>query len=483
MYNNTYGTGSWVIEDSFKSWNTEWVKYKWEWMTSDDFNKVFWWAKWTAKPYDVVDEKVFNNTPQSFNYGTLGSFLWQNKYQDKKYIWECGKFVNDYLVHIWVTDAKNRYYDNDISTKLNSVNSYTPKEWTIAVFDYWFKSSDWINHWHVGIVTKVYSDWSFDVKDSNYNSDGIIQTRHINPWSTSLKWFFDPSQSAMSTTAQSSWVEWSIPWVPLTFERSVKNLVPAALQNSDAEREALNKVITNAYNWWANEMDVALQYMWFNITNPDNKDFAVSLVNTIRTLPEIPEWTIKNVSDLINLWQKSKAIQLTENLISKQAQSADNYIPESTVKNALYKSNELTNFMNSLGKSPTWVVKWTMQEWLGKLSSKDSKELANYIAQLQNSLNIKDKDLANRLIPQLSDQPSVFATKLANLNSNLMQELNWWREIYWLPALDETSVGNYANRISLYENNTNWWVQIVNNVNNWSIESSISNLQSKYWIK
>ena len=64
-----------------------------------------------------------------------------------------------------------------------------------------------------------------------------------------------------------------------------------------------------------------------------------------------------------------------------------------------------------------------------------------------------------------------------------MQELNWWREIYWLPALDETSVGNYANRISLYENNTNWWVQIVNNVNNWSIESSISNLQSKYWIK
>jgi hypothetical protein len=36
--------------------------------------------------------------------------------------------------------------------------------------------------------------------------------------------------------------------VPLAYERAVKNLVPAALQNSDAEREALNTIITNSYN-------------------------------------------------------------------------------------------------------------------------------------------------------------------------------------------------------------------------------------------
>jgi hypothetical protein len=50
--------------------------------------------------------------------------------------------------------------------------------------------------------------------------------------------------------------------------------------------------------------------------------------------------------------------------------------------------------------------------------------LTNYISQLGITLDIKDKDLANKIIPQLSDQPDAFAAKLENLNSRLMQELN-----------------------------------------------------------
>lgn len=484
LYDNTYWTGSSVIEDSFKSWNTEWVKYNGSWYTSDEFNKVFW-TKWSPKPYDAVDSKVFENNPYASKpYYTLWEFLSENKTQTWKKWGECGKFVNDYLEKIGVW----RYFWNeDIRTRETWANTQIPKEWTIAIFDYWHTSSDGINHWHVGIVTKVNNDGSFVVRDSNFDTKNpwVIMERIINPGSTSLKWFFDPSQPPQSSaTPSTSWVEWSIAWVPLTFERSVKNLVPAALQNSDAEREALNTVITNAFNGWADEIDVALQFMWFNIRDDKNKDLAMSLVNTIRTLPEIPEWTIKNVSDLINLWQQNKAIQLTENLVSKQAQQANNYISESSVKNALYRSNELSTFLDWLKKKPTWVVQWTMQEWLGKLSSSDAKKLGNYIAQLETSLDIKDKDLANRIIPQLSDQPAVFATKLENLNSNLMQELNWWRDIYWLPTLTEDAVNNFANRIDLYQGNTSvWWQNIVTPTRDTTIKSSISNLQSKYWVK
>lgn len=456
LYNNTYWTGTWISK-TYTIGGKEYVMYNNELMTAEDFNKQFW-GKGTPKAYNQVDENAFSISMMSTAWGydgnTLGLFLSESKYQNWKYVWECGKFVNDYLQSIWVTDASNRYYDNDLSTKLNSVNAYTPKVWTIAVFDYNHKSSDGINHGHVGIVTKVNDDWSFEVRDSNFWSDGKVQTRTIKANDGALRWFFDPSQASTTAAISTwSWVEWSIAWVPLTFERSVKNLVPAALQNSDAEREALNTVITNAYKWGANEMDVALQYMWFNIMNEWDKDFAMWLVDTIRTLPEIPEWTIKNVSDLINRWQKTKAIQLTENLISKQAQQADNYISETSVKNAITRSNELSDFMEWLSKKPNWVVKGTMQEWLWKLSSSDSKKLANYIAQLETSLDIKDKDLASKIIPQLSDQPSVFASKLENLNSRLMQELNWWRDIYWLPALTTDALNNYSNRVSLY---TNW---------------------------
>ena len=41
-----------------------------------------------------------------------------------------------------MTDGTNRYYDDNLSTKINSINTYDPKVGTIAVFDYNHKSSD-----------------------------------------------------------------------------------------------------------------------------------------------------------------------------------------------------------------------------------------------------------------------------------------------------------------------------------------------------
>ena len=148
-------------------------------------------AQGTAKPYNQVDSKVLSNAPVSYNYNTLWSFLMESGHQIGNSWWECWHFVNDYLEYIWV----GRYYDDELSTKVNSVNSTIPTVWSVAVFDFNHKSIDWINHGHVGIVTKVNEDGSFEVTDSNYDTK--------NPWkiwkrtytlnSSSLKWFFDPS--------------------------------------------------------------------------------------------------------------------------------------------------------------------------------------------------------------------------------------------------------------------------------------------------
>jgi len=200
LYNQTYkpaATSSWTSLQSYKVWDTEYVVYNGEMMTAEDFNSKYWgkatWATWEAKPYDIVDAKVFSQAPVNYGYNTLWTFLLDKKDWNKG--WQCGKFVNDYLVHIWMTDNANRYYDNSLATKLNSVNSQVPREWSIAVYDYGKKSSDWVNYGHVAIVTKVYEDWSYDVVDSNFGSDEKIQTRrHLNPQSSSLKGFFDPSQ-------------------------------------------------------------------------------------------------------------------------------------------------------------------------------------------------------------------------------------------------------------------------------------------------
>jgi hypothetical protein len=185
VYNATYWTASWISK-TYTIGGKEYVVYNDELMTSEDFNKKYW--NKNAKPYDVVDSKVFENNPYaSRDYYTLWEFLNENKTQVGKKWWECAKFVNDYLEKIWVW---RYFWTEDITTREWWANSWTPKEWTIAIFDYNHKSSDGINHGHVGIVTKVNEDWSFVVRESNFdtNNPWVITERTIYPGSTSLKW-------------------------------------------------------------------------------------------------------------------------------------------------------------------------------------------------------------------------------------------------------------------------------------------------------
>lgn len=491
LYNNTYGKWNDISYQTFKLWDQEYIVYNNELMSSDEFNKKYWGkatgATWDAKPYDIVDAKVFSQTPVDYGYETLWTFLADPKNAKNSIWWWCGAFVNKYLKAIWVTNEN--YYDDNLSTKLNSVNTKVPKEWTIAVFDFGHITKETgQNHGHVWIVTKVYSDWSFDVIESNYNSDKKIWTRqHINPQSSSVKWFFDPSQPPAWSSTQwgnSSFVSWSIDWVPLAYERAVKNLVPAALQNSDAEREALNTVITNSYNWWIDQSQIALTFMGFDIRNEEDKNLALDLVNTVRTLStDTQEWIVQTISDLMNQGNYTKAIQTVENAVSQQAQAAWNYIPESSVKNTMNRVNSLSNYISTLKDSPVGVVEWNMQEWLWKLSSSKSKEILNRIAAIESTLDIKDADTRARIVPQLSDQPSVFMSKLNNLNENLLSELNSWREIYGLPNLTTDALQNYSNRVSLYrnlQNNTTNTTQNSSDARYMSVMSDYSkNMTSK----
>ena len=165
----------------------------------------------TAKPYDLVDEKVFDTSLQSHSYYTLRDFIDDPSNQVWSKAWQCAKFVNNYLEKIWV----GRYFWNeDIKTRASRCNSDTAKVWTIAVFDYNHISDDWINHGHVGIVTKVDADWNgFRVLDSNYdvNNPWTVKERHILNWSSSLKGFFDPSKWP-SAIANDGWKETKFEW-------------------------------------------------------------------------------------------------------------------------------------------------------------------------------------------------------------------------------------------------------------------------------
>lgn len=476
LYNQTYGYSTWAswLGKIQTIWGREYVEYNGKLYTSDEFNSMFGGTNGTSVTTGWVEYTPVN--PYQLQ-GALADWINGNKNGTK---WgQCGKFVNDYLQ----TLGLGRLYGNSIASKTATINVDSKdignlSVWSVAVFDY--SNVAWVSenakkYWHVGIVSDIdLAQGRVKLIESNLRGDEkVVSTRWVDINSPALKWYFDPSKWAVvagtttvATNGDTGFVSWSIEGVPLAYERAVKNLVPSTLQNSDAEREALNTIITNAYKWGVDQSQIALKFMWFDIKNEEDQNLALDLVNTIRTLStETQEWIVQTISDLMNQWSYTKAIQTVENAVSQQAKNAWNYVSELSVKNTISKSNDLMSTISGLKKSPVWVVEWTMETWLWKYASKDAKNIQSKISLLEQWLDIKDKEAAQRILPQLTDTPATFMTKLENLWNNAMVELNWWRTIYWLPELTLSALNDYAQRVNLYRNpqaaTTSWKYSIA----------------------
>lgn len=152
-----------------------------------------WWVKYTTVSEDA---KVW----------WLSDFLsWFNVWD---YAWRCWAFVNDYLEKIWAWHI----YDNDLSTKLNSINVEPskwemPSVWDVAVFDFSKApanssiSADARKYGHVAIVVWVDDQkWTVTIVESNKDWDKTVwKPREVPISNAYLKWYFNPSK----------WYNWS----------------------------------------------------------------------------------------------------------------------------------------------------------------------------------------------------------------------------------------------------------------------------------
>ena len=120
--------------------------------------------------------------------------------KDGSYGWQCGAFVNDVL-KAWGAD---KVFGNSLKEKINVCNSDTPQVWYAVVFDFQKNSSDWVNHGHVGIVTKVNSDGSLEVLESNYDGWEKIRTKtySANTVKRAVKWYYRPDNYSTQPTLQ-----------------------------------------------------------------------------------------------------------------------------------------------------------------------------------------------------------------------------------------------------------------------------------------
>lgn len=386
LYNNTYNTSksssSWI--KTFKLWNT--------------------------KAYEVVDESALANDLRPGVTNNLGKFLIQSKNLKGQTGWQCWKFVNDYLQYIGMTDASNRYYDNDLSTKLNSVNSYSPKVGTVAVFDYNFKGSDGINHGHVGIVTKVYEDGSFDIRDSNRWSDEKIDTRHVTEWDkdwNALQGFFDPSQAAIDRSSATLSESSNITLGNLSssqFDNYVKQYINWETSYSEVKAsywdEWLAKVTERAQQlieWWYQKS--------MKITDPDKilaaeKDYLTKFNSMNKETKEAIQWTDKMNTALSAIDADKRNDKKTLNWASQVIVNAFNKLmdPNSVIRESEYARtpewqsiiNQMEWKIEQISKGWAWLT-YANLKWLVDLSN----QLAAWYKQQQNELALLIKNNAD----------------------------------------------------------------------------------------
>lgn len=163
-----------------------------------DWTVTQWGYNWPSIP-PVAQQVVENNIQQvqSIADGTQWG--------------QCGSFVNDYLGTLWL----GRLFSDPIDKKAVVSNSQTPTVWSVAIMD----SPTSPEYGHVAIVTKVNSDWSYEVKESNRAGKEIVGTRTMQPWQATYG-FFDPTLGKQPT------------WNNTQFSDSVMNTAKAIMNGT-----------------------------------------------------------------------------------------------------------------------------------------------------------------------------------------------------------------------------------------------------------
>ena len=482
LYNNTFSNGKSNSRETIKLGNSEYIVWNWELYTADEFNKMFSWngtALGNAKAYDVVDESALANDLRAWVTNNLGKFLIQSKNLKWNKGWQCWKFVNDYLQYIGMTDASNRYYDNKLSTKLNSINSYSPKVGTVAVFDYWYNNPEtWENYGHVGIVTKVYEDGSFDIRDSNRWSDEKIDTRHVTEWDkdwNALQGFFDPSKPAIDRSSATLSESSNMTVGNLTssqFDNYVKQYINWETSYSEIKSsygdEGLAKVTERAQqlieNWYQKSM---------KITDPDKilaaeKDYLTKFNSMNKETKEAIQWTDKMNTALAAIDADKRNDKKTLNWASQVIVNAFNKLmdPNSVIRESEYaRTPEGQSLINQM----EWKIEQIKSgwAWLTYANLKGLVDLANQLSawyqQQQNELALLIKNNADTYGLNINNiLPISVIESLNNPNWDTSwvvyyESSDTTRKPKWYDSLKNNNSGsNSFINIDWYEFNSNW---------------------------
>jgi len=234
------------------------------------------------------------------------------------------------------------------------------------------------------------------------------------------------------------------------------------ISNDESERiESIAKQGIAQGKTYAEIFDTTLGY-----SVSRNQDLADNLRNVLLTITDsskgLIDFDMPGLARLIEDGKDVNAITRVENLVMDKAreEQSDIYMSEASVRYAAEKTDEIREKITAMGgEEPIGVVSGTMQNWIRRFKGKKAAEIrasfTTLVAEMRNRLSgtavtESEARFLEPLIPDLSDRPDVFMTKLAQLESDPLMRMNNIRDTYLLPRLDKESLLNKDLRVGLY---------------------------------
>ena len=156
--------------------------------------RAIWWGNiWGGNTWSPSNQPISNVDVPPVPPQVIETNIQQiQTIKDWTQKWQCWTFVNDYLKTLWLwrlfIDPISKPFAKDWEIpKADYANSDVPTLWSIFITD----SQQFPQYWHVGIVTKVNADGSFETKESNKAWEWQVFSRTMQPWEAKY-WFFDP---------------------------------------------------------------------------------------------------------------------------------------------------------------------------------------------------------------------------------------------------------------------------------------------------
>ena len=159
---------------------------------------------------------------------------------------QCGELVNDYWTkQMWYKIGMQDSYESKVKAIQWAWQSPTPMAWGVFAFP-------WGDHWHTGIVTKVFEDWSIEVLEANRGWTDKWSYPEINTYSASKV------KSMVFSMPPATWEEYSVDFNAIELPKDAKESQIKSLTFANRMRDAHEKLLT----LWLEDVFVWRSWAW-----------------------------------------------------------------------------------------------------------------------------------------------------------------------------------------------------------------------------